>query len=48
MEYFLLVDEFDRGQDAGDEELGLILRKLMAKSYLVPEVSARQKIHDQV
>lgn len=41
VEYFLLVDELNRGQDAGNEELGMILRKLMAESYLIPEISSR-------
>lgn len=46
MEYFLLMDELDGGQDACDEELRLILCKLMAEAYLISKVSAWQKIHD--
>lgn len=48
VEYLLLVDELHRGQDASNQKLGLILRKLMAESNLIPEISARQQIHNQI
>lgn len=46
MEDFFLMDKLNRGQDACDEELGLILCKLMTKAYLIPKVTTWQKIHD--
>jgi hypothetical protein len=48
VEYFLLVDELNRGQDTSNEELGLLLCELMAEPYLIPEISTRQQIHDKV